>query len=103
MKWFFSKLKAYQARGGAWMQLIMTFGIITANIALFKDSLGTVGLDVTHAIFFAALLYAGGTITIGYLDARYGVWGNELAISSNLNPVIRGISEDVKEIKEKLQ
>jgi hypothetical protein len=103
MKTFFGKLKAYQARGGAWMQLIMTFGIVTANIALFKDYLAYYGIDVLHAIVFAGVLYICGTILVGFLDAKYGVWGNELAINSNLNPVIRGISEDVKEIKGKLK
>jgi len=102
MRTTFGKIKAYQARGGAWMQLIMTFGIVTANIALFKDDLRNMGIDVIHAIIISGILYVIGTVIVGFLDAKYGIWGNEMAINSNLNPVIRGISEDVKEIKEKL-
>lgn len=98
MRDLFSKIKAYQARGGSWIQVITIFGIVTANIALFKDDLELIGIGVIEAIILAGIIYVLGTIFVGWVDATYGIWGKELAVSSNLNPVINTMSKKVNDV-----
>ena len=97
-----SRIKAYQARGSGYIQIFLSFGIITANIALFKEEIALWGFSVEQAIIISAIIYFGFTVMVGYIDAKHGVWGEELAVSSRLNPVINGMSKKVEEIHNEL-
>jgi len=91
---FVARFKARQARGGAWVQLLLNIGIITANIKLFESWFESFGISLSTMLAIGVFGYLFGTITIGFLDERYGVWQHENAYNSNLNPVMRKIQEN---------
>lgn len=95
---FIAKLKARQARGGAWVQLILNIGIITANIALFKDWFESFGISLRTMLIAGAGGYILGTMFVGYLDERYGVWKYENEYNSRLNPVTMEMLSTLKDI-----
>jgi len=97
-----SKIKAYQARGSGWIQIVMSFGIITANIELFKEYLPA-GVSVPEAIFISGVIYLFGTVFLGWFDARYGIWGREAGVSSMVNVRWREMYEKVNEIHQEMK
>lgn len=95
-----AKFKARQTRGGAWVQLFLNMGIITANVALFHTWFESYGLSVGLTIAIGILLYLTVTITLGFFDERHGIWQHENAYNSNLNPVMRKIQANLDLIIE---
>ncbi len=98
----FARLKARQTWGGAWVQLFLNIGIITANIALFSEWFDQHGISTTSLLIVAPAVYVIGTIAIGYFDEQKGIWQHELEFSSNLNPVMRDIQDRLKSLQERL-
>ena len=93
-------MKARQARGGSWIQMFLNMGIITANAALFEDYFLSVGIDLPVIIGVGICTYVVGTILIGYLDEKYGVWEDENEFNTNRNPFMRGIRDNVENLKK---
>jgi len=45
-----------------------------------------------------------GCYTLGYLDEKYGFWKNQQKhLAGTINPVLKEVWEDVKEIKNKIK
>ena len=95
---FLAAFKARQTRGGSWIQLILNIGIITANIKLFQESFESFGIPLTTMLVVGIFGYLFGTITLGYIDEKYGIWQHELEYNSNLNPFLRGIQKQLAEL-----
>jgi len=93
-----ARFKARQSRGSAWVSLILNMGIITANIALFKDFFEGFGLTLIQMILIGVFSYLFGTIVIGYLDEQYGVWKQENEFNTSLNPFMVNINEKLDEM-----
>ena len=90
--------KARQSRGGAWVQIILNMGIITANAALFEEYFRVVGISLSMTIVIGIVGYIGGTIVIGFLDERYGLWRYENEYNSTLNPFQCEIRDAVRKL-----
>jgi hypothetical protein len=91
---FLARFKARQARGGSWVQFFLNMGIITANIGLFRDYFESYGISLRVMLIIGAFGYLFGTIALGWIDEKYGVWQHENAYNSNLNPVMRKVQEN---------
>ena len=95
---FLAAFKARQTRGGSWVQLALNLGIITANIKLFQSSFESFGISITTMLVLGIFGYVFGTICIGFLDEKYGIWQHESEFNSNINPFMRGIKEQLTEL-----
>jgi len=93
-----ARFKARQTRGGSWVQLFLNMGIITANVALFSDFFESFGIPLSVMLIIGVFGYLFGTVCIGYLDERYGVWQYENEYNSNLNPFMVNIDRKLKEM-----
>jgi hypothetical protein len=97
-----ARLKARQTRGGAWVQLFLNIGIITANVKLFESWYTTYGISIQSMLIACTFGYVAGTILIGYIDEKYGIWTSENEYNSQLNPITMGIQNSLSHIKEEL-
>lgn len=55
------------------------------------------------ALPLIGILWITGCYTFGYLDEKYGFWKNQQKhLAGTINPIMKQISEDIKEIKNKI-
>lgn len=98
-----ARIKAYQARGGSYMQFILNFGIITANIALFSSWFDSHHIPLQMAIIGGAIAYLFITTLFGYFDKKYGLWSHEMEFNSNINPFMLNLDKKVSKILKKME
>jgi hypothetical protein len=98
-----SRTKVRQSRGSGWVQIVFNMGIITANVALFEVQFAEIGLSEFQAIALLCSSYIVGTVVIGYLDEKYGIWQFENEFNTNLNPFFRKIREEVEDIQDRIK
>ena len=92
---FLARMKVRQTRGSAWLSLLISIGVITANIKLFfpEASLGT--------YIVVGIVWVAATTIIGFADEFKGIWKREMDYSTKvINPVFARIDEGVQELLE---
>jgi len=97
-----ARFKARQARGGTWTQSLLNFGIISANVKLFQSLYEPYGVSLAVMMVVGAILYILITMVMGYIDENWGIWQEENAYNSNLNPVTRDILGTARDIRNKV-
>ena len=92
---FLARMKVRQTRGSAWLSLLISIGVITANIKLFFPEAG-LGTYIVVGIAWVA-----ATTIIGFGDEFKGIWKREMDYSTKvINPVFARIDDNVKKLLE---
>ena len=96
--------KQRYGRGTSWTQIVLNFGIITANAKLFEDFFWIhLGLTLPMVIALSVPAYILVCYFIGYMDEKSGFW----QIENNLNYRVAPLSEEmlntIREIRKKLE
>lgn len=95
--------KQRYTRGTSWTQILLNFGIITANAKLFEDFFSIhLGLTLPEVIAISIPVYIIFFFVIGYYDERSGFWqiGNNL--SYRFMPLSEEMLTHIREIRKKL-
>jgi len=96
--------KQRYTRGTSWTQIILNFGIITANAKLFEDFfLIHLGLTLPMVIAIAVPVYIVFCYVIGYFDERSGFWQIENNLSYRVTPLSEEMLNHIREIRKKLE
>jgi hypothetical protein len=96
--------KQRYTRGTSWTQIILNFGIITANAKLFEDFfLIHLGLTLPMVIAIAVPVYIVFCYVIGYFDERSGFWQIENNMSYRVTPLSEEMLNHIREIRKKLE
>jgi len=96
--------KQRYTRGTSWTQIILNFGIITANAKLFQDFfLIHLGLTLPEVIVISIPLYIIFCFVIGYFDEKSGFWQIENDLSYRVTPLADEMLIHIREIRRKLE
>jgi len=98
-------MKQQYNRGSSWIGILLSFGIITANIKLFEGFIMPIipsGIPFQWTYPFAIMLYVFGCYIIGIIDEHWGIWGHEnnYVWAKSVSPMSREMFDDIKDIKE---
>ncbi|MDD1705057.1 MAG: hypothetical protein LUP97_07540 [Methanoregula sp.] len=97
-------IKQRYTRGSSWTQILLSFGIITANAKLFEDFFTVhFGLTVPVVIALAIPLYVVICYLIGHADEAIGFWQAENDLGYRVTPMSREMLEGIREIRQKLR
>jgi hypothetical protein len=96
-------LKMRYARGSSWIGIILTLGIITANLKLFEQFI--VGflpawLPMQAVIVGSVPAYFLACYVIGWLDERKGIWKNENSYGWEVSPESMELISSIREIRK---
>ncbi|MFA5331900.1 MAG: hypothetical protein WC342_05935 [Methanoregula sp.] len=96
--------KQRYTRGTSWTQILLNFGIITANAKLFEDFFYIhLGLTLPMVLALSVPLYILGCYTIGHYDEKIGFWQIENNLNYRVTPYSEEMLQAVREIKKKLE
>ncbi|HNX18415.1 MAG TPA: hypothetical protein PKM50_08850 [Methanoregula sp.] len=96
--------KQRYTRGTSWTQILINFGIITANAKLFQDFFYyQLGLTLPMVIALAIPCYIVVCYIIGRYDEKIGFWQIENNLSYRFTPYSEEMRQAIKEIKNKLE
>jgi len=96
--------KQRYTRGTSWTQIVLNFGIITANAKLFEDFfLIHLGLTLPEVIAISIPLYIFFCFVIGYYDEKSGFWQIENDLSYRVTPLSEEMLTHIREIRKKLE
>lgn len=96
--------KQRYTRGTSWTQIILNFGIITANAKLFEDFFSIhFGLTLPMVIALAIPCYILICYLIGHYDEKIGFWQIENNMSYRYTPYSEEMLVTLREIKNKLK
>jgi len=99
----FALFKQRYTRGTSWTQILLNFGIITANAKLFEDFFFIhFGLTLPEVIALAIPCYIIICYLIGHFDERLGFWQIENNLSYRYTPYSEEMLNNIREIKKKL-
>jgi hypothetical protein len=82
-------LKMRYARGSSWVGIILTLGIITANLKLFEPFIVTLlpsWLPMQAVIVGSVPVYFGACYLIGWIDEKKGIWKSENTYGWEVSP-----------------
>ncbi len=96
--------KQRYSRGTTWTQIVLNFGIITANAKLFEDffsiHLGrTLGMVIALSVPCSILL----CYIIGHFDEKSGFWQIENNLNYRVTPYSEEMLKSIREIKKQLE
>lgn len=95
--------KQRYTRGTSWTQILLNFGIITANAKLFEDFfLIHLGLTLPAVIALSVPCYILGCFLIGYYDERSGFWQTENNLNYRFTPYSEEMLTGIREIRRML-
>jgi hypothetical protein len=96
--------KQRYTRGSSWTQIILSFGIITANAKLF-ESFFTIhlGLNMPQVIAISIPAYVAICYLIGHFDEHSGFWQVENDLGYRVAPLSEEILKNVRDIKKELE
>lgn len=95
--------KQRYTRGTSWTQIVLNFGIITANAKLFEDFFYIhLGLTLPMVIALAIPVYIIGCYIIGHYDEKSGFWQIENNLSYRVTPLSEEMLVHIREIRKKL-
>jgi uncharacterized membrane-anchored protein len=96
--------KQRYTRGTSWTQILLSFGIITANAKLFEDFFSIhFGLTLPMVIAIAAPAYVIVCYVIGHIDEATGFWQAENDMGYRVTPMSQEMLESIREIRKKLE
>jgi hypothetical protein len=96
--------KQKYARGASWTQILINFGIVTANAKLFEDFFYYhLGLTLPMVIAIAIPCYIVICYLIGHYDEKVGFWQTENNLSYRFTPYSEERLQSIREIKKKLE
>ena len=99
----FALFKQRYTRGTSWTQILLNFGIITANAKLFEDFFYIhLGLTLPMVIALAIPCYIIICYLIGHFDEKLGFWQIENNLSYRYTPYSEEMLNSIREIKKKL-
>jgi hypothetical protein len=99
----FALFKQRYTRGTSWTQILLNFGIITANAKLFEDFFYIhLGLTLPEVIALAIPCYIIICYLIGHFDEKLGFWQIENNLSYRYTPYSEEMLNSIREIKIKL-
>jgi cellulose synthase/poly-beta-1,6-N-acetylglucosamine synthase-like glycosyltransferase len=89
--------------GTSWTQILLNFGIITANAKLFEDFfLIHLGLTITMVIALAIPFYIIFCYILGHIDEKSGFWQIENDLGYRVTPLSDEMLKTIREINKKL-
>ena len=87
----FALFKQRYTRGTSWTQILLNFGIITANAKLFEDFFYIhLGLTLPMVLALAVPCYILLCYIIGHYDEKIGFWQTRKQPQLPVYPVFRG-------------
>jgi len=96
--------KQRYTRGTSWTQILLNFGIITANAKLFEDFFFIhLGLTLPMVIVLAIPLYIIICYIIGHFDEKSGFWQIENNLNYRVTPLSEEMLKNIREIRKKLE
>ncbi|MDD1702760.1 MAG: hypothetical protein LUQ31_07275 [Methanoregula sp.] len=96
--------KQRYTRGTSWTQILLNFGIITANAKLFEDFFYIhLGLTLPMVIALAVPVYIIVCYVIGHYDEMIGFWQLENNLNYRVTPYSDEMLQSIREIKKKLE
>jgi hypothetical protein len=96
-------LKMRYARGSSWIGIILTLGIITANLKLFEPFIVTLlpsWLPMQAVIVGSIPAYFGACYFIGWIDEKKGIWKNENTYGWEVSPESMELINSIRTIRE---
>jgi len=95
--------KQRYTRGTSWTQIVLNFGIITANAKLFEDFFRIqLGLSLPMVIAFSVPCYILVCFAIGYYDEKSGFWQTENNLNYRFSPYSEEMLNGIREIRRML-
>jgi hypothetical protein len=95
--------KQRYTRGTSWTQILLNFGIITANAKLFEDFfLFHFGLTIPMVIAISIPLYIMFCYILGHIDEKSGFWQIENDLGYRVTPLSDEMLQTIREINKKL-
>jgi len=96
--------KQRYTRGTSWTQIVINFGIITANAKLFEDFFYIhLGLTLPMVLALSVPCYIIICYAIGRYDEKIGFWQIENNLSYRYTPYSEEMLVAIREIKKKLE
>jgi len=83
-----AQIKMRYTRGTTWLQFLLNFGIITANMWIFQDLLPKV-IPMSLWYLVALVVYCLICYAIGHIDEKYGIWNLENQYGVVVSPPTR--------------
>ena len=91
-------------RGTSWTQILLSFGIITANAKLFEDFFSIhLGLTIPMVIAISIPCYVIFCYSIGHFDESSGFWQVENDLGYRVTPLSEEMLKNIREIKKRLE
>lgn len=96
-------LKMRYARGSSWIGIILTMGIITANLKLFEQFI--IGflpswLPMQAVIIGSVPAYFLACYVIGWIDEKKGIWKSENTYGWEVSPESMELISSIREIRK---
>jgi hypothetical protein len=96
--------KQRYTRGTSWTQIVLNFGIITANAKLFEDFFSIhLGMTLPMVITVAVPFYILGCYLIGHYDEKSGFWQIENNLNYRVTPYSEEMLTSIRAIKKMLE
>jgi len=99
-------LKMRYARGSSWIGIILTLGIITANLKLFEPFIVSLLPSWFHMQWLYLIAVPGYFVAcylIGWIDERKGIWKNENSYGWEVSPESMEMIQTIRLMKEYLE
>jgi hypothetical protein len=95
--------KQRYTRGTSWTQIVLNFGIITANAKLFEDFFYFhFGMTLPEVIVLSVPCYILVCYIIGHYDEKSGFWQIENNLNYRVTPYSEEMLTSIREIKKQL-
>jgi hypothetical protein len=95
--------KQRYTRGTSWTQILLNFGIITANAKLFEDFFSIhFGLTLPMVIALSVPCYIIACYIIGHYDEKSGFWQLENDLNYRVTPLSDEMLTSIREIRKQL-
>lgn len=96
--------KQRYTRGTSWTQIVLNFGIITANAKLFEDFFRIhLGMTLPVVIALAVPCYVIVCYLIGHYDEKSGFWQTENNLSYRFTPYSEEMRNDIRAIRRVME
>jgi hypothetical protein len=96
--------KQRYTRGTSWTQIVLNFGIITANAKLFEDFfLIHLGMTLPLVIALSVPCYILVCYIIGHYDEKSGFWQIENNLTYRFTPYSDEMLNNIRDIKKMME
>jgi hypothetical protein len=96
--------KQRYTRGTSWTQIVLNFGIITANAKLFEDFFYIhLGMTLPMVIALSVPCYIIVCYIIGHYDEKSGFWQIENNLNYRVTPYSEEMLTSIREIRKRME